>query len=107
MLTTQLTLSMKKKEHERERQTEKVAREECNSHFWKFTKNMLGKGCMAQTSPAFTASTAHSFTEVYESSPHLFSSPSWMPSAPFPKPNSAMEMTPISEEELAHVISQV
>ena len=83
----------------------KVAREECNNHFWKFAKNLLGKGCTAQTSPAFTASTAHSyFTDVYESSPQLFNSPSWMPSAPLPKPDCAMEMVPISEEELARVI---
>ena len=83
----------------------KVAREECSRNFWKFAKNLLGKGCTAQTSPAFTASTAHSFfSEVYQSSPHLFSSPSWMPSAPLPKPDCAMEMTPISEEELARFI---
>ena len=83
----------------------KVAREECSRNFWKFAKNLLGKGCTAQTSPAFTASTAHSFfSEVYQSSPRLFSSPSWMPSAPLPKPDCAMEMTPISEEELARVI---
>ena len=43
-------------------------------------------------------------THVYESSPHLFDSPSWMPSASLPKPDSAMEMAPISEKELARVI---
>ena len=77
----------------------KVAREECNRHFWRFAKNLLGKGCMA-----FTASTAHSFfSDVYQSTTHQFSSPS---SAPLPTPDCAMEMTPISEEELARVIGK-
>ena len=83
----------------------KDAREECNRNFWRFAKNLLGKGCTAQTPPAFTASTAHSFfSDVYQSSTHQFSSPSWMPSAPLPTPGCTMEMTPISEEELARVI---
>ena len=80
----------------------KDAREECNRNF---AKNLLGKGCTAQTPPAFTASAAHSFfSDVYQSSTHQFSSPSWMPSAPLPTPGCAMEMTPTSEEELARVI---
>ena len=83
----------------------KDAREECNRNFWRFAKNLLGKGCTGQTPPAFTASAAHSFfSDVYQSSSHQFSSPSWMPSAPLPTPGCAMEMTPISEEELARVI---
>ena len=60
---------------------------------------------MAQTFPPLTASTAHSFfSDVYQSTPHQFSSPSWMPSAPRPTPDCAMEMTPLFEEELARVI---
>ena len=71
----------------------------------KYAKNLLGKGCTAHTPPAFTSSIAHSFfSEVCQSIPRQFSSRSWVPSAPLPTPDCAIEMAPISEEELARVI---
>ena len=53
-----------------------VAREESHRNFWRFAKNLLDEGSTSQISPAFSASTAHSFfSEVYDSTLHQFVSP--------------------------------
>ena len=84
-----------------------VVREECHRNFWSFTKKLLDGGSTCQTSPEFSASTAHSFfSNVYQSAPHQFQTPSWMPSASPPAPDCSMEMSPVSEEELTRVIKK-
>ena len=85
----------------------RVVREECHRNFWCFTKKLLDGGSTCQTSPEFSASTAHSFfSNVYQSAPHQFQTPSWMPSASPPAPDCSMEMSPVSEEELTRVIKK-
>ena len=80
-----------------------VAREECHRNFWQFAKELLDGDSTVQTSPKFSDSTAHSyFSEIYQSVPHHFQTPSWMPSAP----DCSMDMTPVSEEELTRVIEK-
>ena len=85
----------------------RAVREECNRNFWQFAKNLLDDRSSSRSSPSFSASTAHSFfSNIYDSSPHEFQRPSWLPSAPPPAPNCTMDMTPISAEELVRVIKK-
>ena len=85
----------------------RAARKECNRNFWQFSKNLLEDGSSSQTSPSFSASTAHSFfSEVYDSTPHQFECPSWLPSAPPPAHDCIMDMTPVTIEELVRVIKR-
>ena len=84
-----------------------LAREQSHRNFWKFAKELLDGGSSAKTSPEFSASTAHTFfSEVYTSSPHQFLTPSWMPLPPLPKPDCTMQMSPVTDEELAQVINR-
>ena len=84
----------------------KLVRDKYHQNFWKFAKNLLD-GDSTLTSPEFSASSAHSFfSEVYNSAPHNFQSPSWMPSIPLPQPDCSMDMSPVSEEELARAIKK-
>ena len=46
------------------------------------------------------------FSEVYKSAPHQFLTPSWMPSPPLSKPDCTMQMSPVTDEELAQVIKR-
>ena len=58
----------------------KIARNECNQDFWRYAKGLLDGESTSQTVPDFSASSAFSFfSEVYESAPHQFEHPSWMP----------------------------
>ena len=85
----------------------RLAREECHRNFWKFARGILDGGGTSQISPSFSASTAHSyFSEVYQSAPHQFQTPPWMPSPPPPESGSTMDMSPVTAEELAHVIKR-
>ena len=84
-----------------------VVRDQCRKDFWRFAKNLLDDGCTTQTPPAFSAPSAHSyFSEVYDSTPHSFTSPSWLPPAQPPVSDCSMDMHPVSEEELAQVIKR-
>ena len=84
-----------------------VVREKCRKDFWQFAKNLLDDGCTTQTTPEFSASSAHSyFSEVYDSTPHSFTSPSWLHPAQPPVSDSSINMHPVSEEELAQVIKR-
>ena len=59
-------------------------------------------------SAEFSAPTAHAFfSEVYHSTPHHFQTPSWMPVLPTPEPDKAMDMTPVTAEELSQVIRRL
>ena len=83
------------------------AREDCRKHFWRYAKDLLDNSTTSQISPGFSADTAHTFfTKVYESGPHEFECPSWMPSPPPPEAGKSMEMTPITEEELSRAIKR-
>ena len=71
-------------------------REECHRDFWRFAKELLDGRA---TSKRFSASSVHSFfSNVYQSSPHHFETPSP------PVSDYVMEMTPVTEQELAQVI---
>ena len=83
----------------------KRVREECHRIFWKFTKELLDGESSGQTSPEFSASTAYTFfSEVYQSSHHVFQTPVWIPTPSPPKQGCSMQMSPVTEEELARVI---
>ena len=85
----------------------KAVRERCHRNFWGFAKELLDQGATSQITPDFSSRTAHAyFSEVYKSAPYQFQSPSWMPSPPPPQPDCTMEMTPITDEELAQVIKR-
>lgn len=53
-----------------------------------------------------TTSVYSFFSKVYSSSPHHFTNPPWMPVLPPPGSSYVMEMTPVSEEELARVLKK-
>ena len=59
----------------------KIARQQCRQNFWRYAKGLLDKGSAPQVvSPSCSASDAHSyFTEAYQSTPHHFQTPHWMP----------------------------
>ena len=99
---------LKRKSSQRLRHQEaKVVREDCHRDFWGFAKRLLGEGATTQTTPTFSASSAHSFfSEVYNSSPHHFTVPPWMPVPPPPGSGYVMEMSPVSERELAQVLKK-
>ena len=85
----------------------KRVREECHRNFWKFTKELLDGESSGQTSPEFSASTAYTFfSEVYQSSPHVFQTPAWMSTPSPPKQGCSMQMSPVTAEELARVIKK-
>ena len=84
-----------------------LAREQCHRNFWKFAKGLLDGGATSQIRPSFSPSTAHSFfSKEYQSAPHHFQTPSWMPLPPLPESSSIMDMSPITTEELAYVIKR-
>ena len=84
-----------------------AAREDCHRNFWRYAKGLLDGNTTSQTSPKFSASAAHSyFSEVYECRPHLFETPSWMPSPTPPVPACSMDMSPITPEELSRVMKK-
>ena len=83
----------------------KIGREECHRNFWRYAKGLLDGKATSQTTPEFSATTAHTFfSDVYKSAPHQFQTPPWMPAPPPPGPGKAMDMSPISAEELSRVI---
>jgi len=84
-----------------------MVREKCHRDFWRYAHQLLDGREASKISPEFSASSAHSFfSDAYQSSPHHFDMPPWMSAPPPPKPGSTMEMTPVTEEELARVIKK-
>ena len=69
-----------------------VVENACRQNIWRYTKWLLDKDSAPQVvSPTFFASDAYSFfTEAYQSIPL--------------EPHSAMEMSHVTEEELAQII---
>ena len=74
---------LKKQSRDRsEQMNAKKARQQChNLHFWRFTKDLLDNNQASHTEPEFSEEQARNFfTTAYNSQPHVFEQPEWMPS---------------------------
>ena len=63
-----------------------LATEQCHTHFWKFSRQLLDNKPQSNVDPTFTEEEATEiFSKVY-AAPQSFQQPSWMPSPPPPPP---------------------
>ena len=83
---------LKKKSSQRMHNNEaKIVREKCHRDFWRYAQQLLDGRATSKITPEFSASCAHSFfSDIYQSSPHHFDVPPWMPAPPPPKSGSVM-----------------
>ena len=92
-------------EREREREREraqhlsklKAARHQCHENLWRFTRDLLDDDAASGIQPTFSESEATSyFSSIYQSEPHSFTRPSWLPPASTP-------MVDFNEEDISMV----
>ena len=84
----------KKAKHASGQRSAMKMRQECYKNFWKFAQSLLDDESASRTEPAFTSTQAHAyFTSTYQSSPHEYLKPDWMPAPPTP-------MYPLNEEPI-------
>ena len=82
------------------------ARKECAGSFWIFASRVLDEGDAGPpVSPAFDAELAEQhFKEVYDSKPHLYTHPTWLPQSK--PPLSPFNSGNIQPEEMSAAIEQ-
>ena len=80
------------------------ARMDCSHSFWKFASRVLDEDdCGPPVSPSFNATCAEEhFKKVYQSQPHQFSCPAWLPD--INPPETPFELDCIQPEELLSAI---
>ena len=59
----------------------KLAKDQCHTNFWTFSKQLLDNKSSSGVEPVFTKDeTTDFFNTVYHAEPHTFHQPAWMPS---------------------------
>ena len=96
---------IKKLRHINQSAGSKLARDQCHSNFWRFSKHLLQDKSSEEDEPTFCMEEAADFfTKAYNAEPRNFDQPAWMPSAPTPTVN--FNCKNISIEEITQAITK-
>ena len=88
-----------------QRNSAKRERQRCHKNFWKFAREVLDDNQASRIPPQFSGEQAHEyFSSTYQSSPHEYQTPPWMPTPS--EPSVEFNDVPISISEIQTVIKR-
>ena len=82
------------------------ARDHCHNNFERYAKDLLDGTSSSHITPAFDEKTAHEyFSVVYNSVPHNYIQPSWMPTPS--APDVEMDCSPFTANDITRIIRKM